>query len=100
MRRSGEGPKIVQIETRYVETDAINFRDVVQSLTGKNSSTDWIGEKQNATSNSNSKLKLAKPDHQGASSMSMSMSMLMNNVSFKDLDRFLFELPPIDMPCL
>ncbi|QHN80800.1 hypothetical protein HN51_057340 [Arachis hypogaea] len=41
--RSGEAPKIVQIETRYVETDAVNFRDVVQSLTGKNSSTDWIG---------------------------------------------------------
>ncbi|QHO14541.1 uncharacterized protein DS421_10g287230 [Arachis hypogaea] len=41
--RGGEAPKIVQIETRYVETDAVNFRDVVQSLTGKNSSTDWIG---------------------------------------------------------
>ena len=38
-----EGVKIVQIETRYVETDAMNFRDVVQSLTGKNSSTDWVG---------------------------------------------------------
>ncbi|TKY59800.1 Modulating plastid sigma factor [Spatholobus suberectus] len=38
------GPKIVHIETRYVETDAINFRDVVQRLTGKNSSTtNWVG---------------------------------------------------------
>ncbi|KAI4295450.1 hypothetical protein L6164_035497 [Bauhinia variegata] len=27
--------KIVQIETSYIEIDAVNFRDVVQSLTGK-----------------------------------------------------------------
>ncbi|KAJ1430594.1 hypothetical protein SESBI_07740 [Sesbania bispinosa] len=38
-RWRNEGPKIVQIETFYVETDAVNFRDVVQRLTGKNSAS-------------------------------------------------------------
>lgn len=85
-----EAPKIVQIETRYVQTDAANFRDVVQSLTGKNSSTDWIG--QNAESSS-SKRGIAEPKKKlmGATTASNngtketttllhSFSMQMNNV--------------------
>ncbi|KAF1868070.1 hypothetical protein Lal_00034032 [Lupinus albus] len=40
---TSEAPKIVQIETLYVETDSINFKEVGQSLTGKYSSTAWVG---------------------------------------------------------
>lgn len=34
-----EGVKIVIIDTEYIQTDANNFKFVVQKLTGKNSST-------------------------------------------------------------
>ena len=113
--KSGEAPKIVQIETRYVETDAINFRDVVQSLTGKNSSTAWIGRSSNADASSSvakcfSQKKggasvTAKPQEEGAATSSSSgtkeglvpNSMLTNNMSFKDFDRLLLEMPHVEM---
>ncbi|CAL0309013.1 unnamed protein product [Lupinus luteus] len=101
--RRGEAPKVVQIETRYVQTDAINFKDVVQSFTGKNSSTAWIGRKNNGDQSydmvvaRNSEIKegtsvtVAKPED-GADA-----SMLMNNMSFKDFDNLFLEFPPMDM---
>ncbi|TKY71967.1 Modulating plastid sigma factor [Spatholobus suberectus] len=99
--RGGEAPKIVQIETRYVQTDAVNFRDVVQSLTGKNSSTDWIG--QNAASSSGTiQGGIAKPQglvgaavFNGTKETLLPSSMQMNNVSLKDFDGFM--LPPMEM---
>lgn len=42
--------KIVQIDTQYVETDAVNFRAVVQRLTGKDASTVWVGKSGGTTS--------------------------------------------------
>ncbi|KAG4960258.1 hypothetical protein AAZX31_13G200700 [Glycine max] len=98
-----EAPKIVQIETRYVQTDAANFRDVVQSLTGKNSSTDWIG--QNAESSYSSKRGFSHEPKKlvGATAtasngtkeattlLPSSYSMQMNNVSsFKNFDGFIW----------
>lgn len=107
-----EGVKIVQIETRYVETDAMNFRDVVQSLTGKNSSTDWVGSggsnkvpRGNSVkteefqfhdhgvvargyddrSNNNNKIQ--------EDASSLSSMLLKNTTSFKDFDRLLYDLP-------
>ncbi|XP_047313401.1 VQ motif-containing protein 10-like [Impatiens glandulifera] len=48
--------KVVYISTRYVETDPLSFKSVVQSLTGKKSSVDsW--EEKNSTHSS---------DHSGA----------------------------------
>ncbi|KZV29743.1 hypothetical protein F511_05837 [Dorcoceras hygrometricum] len=35
--RLGAGVKVVIINTQYVETDAMSFKSVVQSLTGKDS---------------------------------------------------------------
>lgn len=122
----GEAPKIVQIETRYVETDAVNFRDVVQSLTGMNSSTDWIGRNYTytnaaaaaaaaATSSSTvaaggGGIAVAKPADQeqaGAAndlllppSSNNSMPPMNNNMmSFKDFNErlLLLELPPIQI---
>ncbi|KAE9591386.1 hypothetical protein Lal_00038562 [Lupinus albus] len=102
--RGDEAPKVVQIETRYVQTDAINFKDVVQSFTGKNSSTAWIGRNNNNADQSynvvvarnSSEIKggtsvtVAKPEDDAA-------FMLMNNMSFKDFDNLFLELPPMDM---
>lgn len=101
MRSSGElGPKIVQIETRYVQTDAVNFRDVVQNLTGKNSSMDWIGQRPDTVAAPGASLeikggsiKVEEVDNINATSH----SMLMTNMSFKDFERLLLELPPIQM---
>lgn len=99
----GEGPKIVQIETRYVETDAINFRDVVQSLTGKNSSTAWIGRNNNAVAAAaaDSSVVAASEIKGGTASVTAKTEegaalpiMMMNNFPFKDFDRLLLELPP------
>ncbi|CAJ1962181.1 unnamed protein product [Sphenostylis stenocarpa] len=100
----GEAPKIVQIETRYVETDAVNFRDVVQSLTGKNSSTDWIGQNLKSAAESCSKGGIAEPKKIGAAAAATNETLLpsssstiqmYNDVSFKDLDEFVW--PPIEM---
>ncbi|XP_027338183.1 VQ motif-containing protein 10-like [Abrus precatorius] len=112
MARGGEPLKIVQIETRYVQTDAVNFRDVVQRLTGKNSSTAWIGRRNAASALSSSEIiegvnhAIAKPHdwNKGAASNGtltndlLPSSMLMNNyVSSKDFDALLLELPRFDV---
>ncbi|XP_047154563.1 uncharacterized protein LOC124825878 [Vigna umbellata] len=107
----GEAPKIVQIETRYVQTDAVNFRDVVQSLTGKNSSTDWIGLNDRSAAESCSKGGIPQSKEIGAASAASaatygtnetlspppfsSSTHLINNISFKDFDGFM--LPPTEL---
>ncbi|OIW06267.1 hypothetical protein TanjilG_19705 [Lupinus angustifolius] len=106
----GAAPKVVQIETRYVQTDAVNFKDVVQSFTGKNSSTAWIGQRN---SNNNvdqlydvvmgSSLKIkggtavftSKAEEVGTAATFP--SMLMKNMAFKDFDTLLLELPSMEM---
>ncbi|KAL2343379.1 hypothetical protein Fmac_004664 [Flemingia macrophylla] len=96
MTTSISGPKIVHIQTRYVETDAMNFRDVVQRLTGKNSSTtDTLG-----VSNYDAVSVSAKPRKEDAIDGKIkncaTSSMLLMNVSFKDFDLLLSDLPPME----
>ncbi|WVY95465.1 hypothetical protein V8G54_034553 [Vigna mungo] len=110
----GEAPKIVQIETRYVQTDAVNFRDVVQSLTGKNSSTDWIGTNVRSAAESCSKGGIPESKEIGTAAAASAPSAatygtnetllpppfsssthLLNNISFKDFDGFM--LPPTEL---
>ncbi|KAF7803164.1 VQ motif-containing protein 1-like [Senna tora] len=117
--RRSEGVKIVQIETRYVQTDAMNFRDVVQSLTGKNSSTAWVGNNNIDINNSNIINNNAsyyggdvrvKPEEEGANSNNnnnsnasdLLSSVILKNVSFhKDFERVLLsDLPMDDLPWL
>ncbi|XP_028764878.1 VQ motif-containing protein 1-like [Neltuma alba] len=107
-KREG-GVKIVQIETRYVETDAMNFRDVVQSLTGKNSSTAWVGSGSKAPHASVKSEEFQLHNHDGRNNSvkeaeaSLSSMILKNTTtSFKDFDRLLYELPPCteDLPWL
>nr|KYP46842.1 hypothetical protein KK1_031545 [Cajanus cajan] len=103
-----ESPKIVQIETRYVQTDAVNFRDVVQSLTGKNSSTDWIGRNSVAVAGASASeiarggvadetLKIVGAASHGTKETTLPSPMQMNNVdmSFQDFDGLMF--PPMEM---
>lgn len=103
MRNNTSGPKIVQIETKYVQTDAVNFRDVVQSLTGKNSSTDWIGRgNTGAASTATVEIKEGniKPEEvivDRTSTASTTKLMMMSNMSFKEFERLVLELPPIQM---
>ncbi|CAL5183736.1 unnamed protein product [Lathyrus oleraceus] len=103
MRNNKSGPKIVQIETRYVQTDAVNFRDVVQSLTGKNSSTDWIGRGNNEAAAAAATSEIKRGNHKpeeaiiDSTSTASTKLMMMSNLSFKDFERLVLELPPIQM---
>ncbi|KAK7359480.1 hypothetical protein VNO77_01440 [Canavalia gladiata] len=112
------GPKIVHIETRYVETDAINFRDVVQRLTGKNSSsTNWVPNADAAAAASSSLVapsdhnKVGTAQHHGVSAKpqedatattdngkknSVLSSMLLMNMSFEDFDGLLSDFPSME----
>lgn len=104
------GPKIVHIETRYVETDAIHFRDVVQRFTGKNSSmASSVGSFQAAGSNNKggmtqyggycTKLQEEYANaaiNDGKKNNSLLSSVLLKNVSFKDFDGFLSDLPSME----
>ncbi|KAK7401702.1 hypothetical protein VNO78_13385 [Psophocarpus tetragonolobus] len=67
-----KGPvKVVIINTQYVETDATSFKSVVQKLTGKDS--DQL------------RAKAQRNNHD-----------FMRDVSFKDFDRLLSEMPPLN----
>ncbi|XP_058217592.1 VQ motif-containing protein 1-like [Rhododendron vialii] len=69
--------KVVYIETKYVETDATSFKSVVQRLTGKDSK---VGVEQTTSG-------------LGAERRVANLSRL---ASFKEFDRLLMELPPLD----
>ncbi|KAL1328494.1 uncharacterized protein LOC107481939 [Arachis duranensis] len=103
---SSVAPKIVQIETRYVETDPINFRQVVQSLTGKNSSmpivtpsplyfTEREQEEEAIMAYRHGSIGAKKPQEQVAVNHHAATIILNNNVSFKDFDALLSDLPSI-----
>ncbi|KAI4298274.1 hypothetical protein L6164_031852 [Bauhinia variegata] len=81
--RKPQALKIVQIETRYIEIDAVNFRDVVQSLTGKDSTMDWVANHGSGAA------KVAKPEEDGR-------AMILKNMSFKELEKLFAEMPPLD----
>ncbi|KAF7840479.1 VQ motif-containing protein 1-like [Senna tora] len=107
-----EGVKIVHIETRYVEIDAVNFRAVVQSLTGKDASTSTsiIGDDYNKggndvvvvkNNNNNNNVvksgeKVGWKDMKKKKNGDVLSSMKLNNLSFKDLERLLAEFTPMD----
>ncbi|KAL3508871.1 hypothetical protein ACH5RR_028272 [Cinchona calisaya] len=90
--------KVVIINTQYVETDAMSFKSVVQRLTGKDSKIEI-----DPSSNSNSFIHKDQQRHHrqqktrfhqsSAASVNPEMS---RGLSFKDLDKLLKELPPLD----
>lgn len=73
--------KIVIINTQYVETDATSFKSVVQKLTGKDS--DIL----------DAKVQRKRHDHKSGVE---GRSFLMRDVSFKEFDRLLSEMPPLN----
>ncbi|XP_047963548.1 VQ motif-containing protein 1-like [Salvia hispanica] len=79
--RGGErsGVRVVIINTEYVETDAVSFKSVVQRLTGKDAAA--AAESRPGIGNEAGFWKAP-----GLEKM----------VSFKDFDRMLKELPPLD----
>ncbi|GAU37555.1 hypothetical protein TSUD_54620 [Trifolium subterraneum] len=75
--------KIVIINTQYVETDATSFKSVVQKLTGKDSNAE-------AAKVENSQKKKKKHNQSGDG------SFFMSDVSFKEFDRLLNDMPLIN----
>ncbi|KAL8031899.1 hypothetical protein ABFX02_13G059200 [Erythranthe guttata] len=93
--------KVVIINTQYVETDAVSFKSVVQSLTGKDST---VAAAAAAASPEKSKLK-SRCSRASAFNYNSNSNSNSNNaiervvergVSFKDFDRMLKELPSLD----
>ena len=96
-------PKVVIINTQYVETDSGSFKDVVQKLTGKNSTVEEAGgdgenaskrrsdKSKSSTSSSNSHLSSA-----AGAEILRGNSVLTRDFSFKEFERLLTEMPPID----
>ncbi|XAR56383.1 hypothetical protein NMG60_11036845 [Bertholletia excelsa] len=72
-----EPPKVVFINTQYVETDATSFKSVVQRLTGKDAV-------------------VADGVRRVAAKATGGGKVLARGVSFKDFDRLLTEMPSLD----
>ncbi|KAI3695307.1 hypothetical protein L1987_78302 [Smallanthus sonchifolius] len=90
--RRGEPVKVVIINTEYIKTDAMNFKSVVQHLTGKDS--------PNPTCSLNHKLSrgggVVGGGVGGGGGGGLSSPMLKKGMSFRDLDNLLLELPTMD----
>ncbi|KAH6780806.1 hypothetical protein C2S52_012043 [Perilla frutescens var. hirtella] len=76
---NGGAVKVVIINTQYIETDAVSFKSVVQKLTGKDAT---VAAKRRRI--------------EVASGFSKAAPVLERVISFKDFDRMLKELPPLD----
>ncbi|KAL4598591.1 hypothetical protein ACB092_11G069700 [Castanea dentata] len=86
-----EPVKVVIINTRYVETDAMTFKSVVQNLTGKDSTVAEGKEKD-------SKILKERMERTAAKTWSGSggnKAVLMKNLSFKEFDELMREMPPM-----
>lgn len=81
-----EAVKVVFIDTQYVQTDQTSFKSVVQQLTGKDSCVTRI--KRSSSEGAKREI-LSSADRNNTASG----SMLSKGMSFKDLDRFVLELP-------
>ncbi|XP_021776253.1 VQ motif-containing protein 10-like [Chenopodium quinoa] len=118
--------KVVHIKTQYVETDACSFKSVVQDLTGKDSTIAYAPSTSRVMKVSKEKIsarpqsRLARTSHgpqttpeghfmldccEGnnlqdcmgrGSSGGGTYSFLSRNLSYKEMDRLLKELPPLD----
>ena len=108
--------KVVVINTKYVETDARGFKDLVQKLTGKDSTVAYEAQEpppapvtKNTTSQFRSfrdqevmngiRVPSSTPSsiNNPAGLLSRSnSSVMMRNISFKEFDRLFREMPPVD----
>lgn len=97
--------KVVLIDTRYVETDPMSFKSVVQSLTGKDSCVAWIeqssfgGAKRKrpvGVNGSSFELRPGLEDNGESGGNGGKASILAKGLSFKDLDTMILEAPPME----
>ncbi|GMI91653.1 hypothetical protein like AT1G17147 [Hibiscus trionum] len=100
---SREDVKVVLIDTRYVETDPLSFKSVVQNLTGKDCCVAWIEETSfsglKTETKVHGKVAAERPWDRGTATPAVGSggaSMLTKGYSFKDLDRMILEGPPLD----
>ncbi|GMJ10018.1 hypothetical protein like AT1G78410 [Hibiscus trionum] len=102
MANGREPMKVVIINTEYIETDAMSFKSVVQELTGKDSRVtsnpprprsrfyrEEIKKKEQAGG-------IRPGVGVGSTSSRPGESVLMKNLSFKEFERLLKEMPPVD----
>ncbi|XP_052178822.1 VQ motif-containing protein 10-like [Diospyros lotus] len=87
---NGQPPKIVYIKTQFVETDASSFKSVVQRLTGKDSVVP-ANPAASAGQPPNNQPVIQTPAVSAAGG-----PVFPRAASFKDIDRLLTELQPLD----
>ncbi|XP_018809749.1 VQ motif-containing protein 1-like [Juglans regia] len=98
--------RVVLIDTQYVETDALSFKSVVQSLTGKDSCVSWIEKSSFGVENRKGPVAVNRSgfDKSGCDNINngcggtgnRSVSMLSKGMSFKDLDVMILHAPPME----
>ncbi|XWS27448.1 hypothetical protein CRYUN_Cryun26dG0116200 [Craigia yunnanensis] len=92
---SGREPmKVVIINTKYVETDATSFKSVVQELTGKDSRV--MSDPPKPRSRFYQEQINKKEGIPSGVGSSTGDSILMKNLSFKEFERLLKEMSPVD----
>ncbi|XP_057950023.1 VQ motif-containing protein 1-like [Malania oleifera] len=102
---SRRAAKVVFISTQYVETDALSFKSVVQRLTGKHA--DEVEAEVAHAPPSGSGIRKEMPPDGGLPSNiadgfrcsttgNHSYSGLTRDFSFREFDRLLMQLPPLD----
>uniref|UniRef100_A0A7N1A9B1 VQ domain-containing protein n=1 Tax=Kalanchoe fedtschenkoi TaxID=63787 RepID=A0A7N1A9B1_KALFE len=105
--RHGDQLKVTFIETQYIQTDAISFKSVVQSLTGKDSSCNLSRLKEAAQNSPPSKPAVPKDfswpsvlyselPEDFRSGAGTGASVLDKQSSFRDFERMISQLPPVE----
>ncbi|KAI5662183.1 hypothetical protein M9H77_21506 [Catharanthus roseus] len=90
--RTVDPVKVVIINTQYVETDAMSFKSVVQRLTGKDSKI----EVDDVESSTPEKPRFYNNNNNNSSGVVVSPAVMARGLSFKDFDKLLKELPPLE----
>ncbi|XP_027172720.1 VQ motif-containing protein 10-like [Coffea eugenioides] len=101
--------KVVIINTQYVETDAMSFKSVVQRLTGKDSKIEidpssnyssasgfYGNNKEDHRHQQQQQQQMTRYGSATGLQMSANVPVMSRGLSFKDFDRLLKELPPLD----
>ncbi|KAD3066722.1 hypothetical protein E3N88_34602 [Mikania micrantha] len=94
--RRAEPVKVVIINTEYVETDAMNFKSVVQRLTGKDAPSPTSSQKK-SLSHCDGGFGGDRGSAGGCGDRAgLNSLMLENGISFSDFDKLMLELPTMD----
>ena len=98
-----EPVKIVVIKTQYIETDARSFKSVVQELTGKDSGARGsnlspASKSRKVRNNLGTKIMEGGMNINGfaGESINNNNSVLIRDLSLKEFDRLLQEMPLVD----